>query len=57
MRDVAAAASLIGLSVQSERHGALAAAFQAQLERVEAMEALGLDGVPPMIAFDPRWHD
>lgn len=34
-----------------------AAAVEAVREAVVAMEALGLDGVAPAIAFDPRWHD
>ena len=50
-------AQSLGLSIPEEDLEPLSTALRDQLASIERIEALDLDGIGPVLRFDPRWHD
>jgi hypothetical protein len=50
-------ARVVGLVIPQEDLAPLSIALRDQLASIDRVEALDLDGVSPILQFDPRWHD
>lgn len=47
----------LGMPIPEEDLDPLSTALSDQLASIERLDALDLDGIGPILRFDPRWHD
>jgi Asp-tRNA(Asn)/Glu-tRNA(Gln) amidotransferase C subunit len=50
-------AGVAGLPLDAQRQPMLAAVLQQLIDAVHAMDALDLEDVEPVVAFDAHWED
>jgi hypothetical protein len=52
-----AIANTVDLVISNDDLDALSTAVRDQLASVKRLERLDLNGIAPVLRFDPRWHD